>query len=174
MRVETQPDPKDRLKDFEYRIAVSGTRGFDDEKIFDEKLRKYVKDLGIGAEEDKPKIVFICGDAKSGSDAMLPGWCKKNGYECMPFETKWSEVDVEGAVVRTNNSGRSYNILAAYWCNEEMAEVANYLITFYDGVSTGTQDMITRMTERGNPSRVVLVHIDKDEVSNYGRESRRS
>jgi hypothetical protein len=167
MRDSNGSPDKDQLKNYEYRIVVSGSRGFDDEKVFDENLRKYLRDLGLAGNENKSRVCFISGDAKTGPDSMIQNWCEQNGYTYIRFATKWDEIDMEGAVVKERN-GRKYNVLAGFWCNEEMSEVANYLITFYDGVSSGTQDMITRMTDKHNPCRVILVQVEKDEVKHHG------
>lgn len=162
---------KDRLKDFEYRIFVNSSRGFSDGKVFDENLRQYLTDLGVAGDDFKSKVCFVACDSYGGIWATLDAWCKKNGYEAIPFTPAWGDIDAEGSVIREKN-GRQYNILAGHWCNEEMAEVANYLITFYDGVSTDTRDIITRMTDNYNPCRVILVHIEKDEKDrNHGRKS---
>lgn len=170
MRDSNGPLEKDRLKDYEFRIVVSGTRGFDDEKVFDENVRKYLKDLGIAGDENKHRVCFIAGEVRAGAGIMIEAWCAEHGYAFIKFKPAWNDIDVEGAVVRDNGRGKQYNALAGYWCNEEMAEVANYLITFYDGVSSDTQDLMTRMTDKHNPCRVILVHVEKDK-DNHGWKS---
>jgi hypothetical protein len=175
MRDQNGPLEKDCLKDFEWRIIVAGSRGFEDVVLFDEHIWSLLKDLSLDKEEDKKKVVFITGAAKSGADDLIIRWCKKNGYSWVEFHPRWDEIDVEGAVVRTRGDGKQYNLLAGFWRNEEMSEVGNYLITFYDGVSSGTRDMINRMQELEIPCRVVLVHIEKDEKeNNHGWKPRRS
>lgn len=171
MRDSNGSAQKEQLKNFEYRIIVDGTSQFNDEKLFDENIRLYLKDLSLDKDTDKAKVCFLVGDATTGPDRMITRWCETHGYHYIQFVPDWGDVDVEGAVVRYRN-GVPYNAVARYWRSEEMAEVANYLITFYDGVSGGTQDLINRMTDRNHPCRVILVHIEKDEETDHGRQQK--
>ena len=48
-----------------------------------------------------------------------------------------------------------YGKRAGYRRNEQMAEVADGLIAFWDGQSKGTKHMIDIMTEKNLPTKVV-------------------
>lgn len=150
----------DELKEFDYRIIVAGSRGWSDWSIFEPAIFKYLKDHDI----EKGQVCFVSGAARSGGDRLIIEWCEKHGYPWVEFHPRWDDIDAEGAVIRYKN-GRPYNVLAGFWRNAEMAEVANRLISFYDGVSTGTQDMIDAMLELNHPCRTIMIHIDKEEES---------
>lgn len=158
---------KDELKDFEEVIVVFGSRGFNDNKVFDHAIGKYLKDFDLDQETQKGKVVFVAGKTVNSVDALIVKWCQTNGYCWSVFEPNWDDIEVENAVVRYRN-GRAYNALAGFWCNIEMAEISTRGISFYDGVSSNTQDMITQLTERNIPCRVILVETDSKEVTNNG------
>jgi hypothetical protein len=149
-----------KLRDIPHRYCVAGSRGFDDEKVFDSHIRRILKDHDLDTEEAKAKIVFITGNAPSGADKLIIDWCKANGYNWCEFDAPWDDVEAEGAVIKNNpRTGKPYNVLAGFWRNEEMAEAMTYLITFYDGVSPGTSDMIERAVEHQVPRENILVPV---------------
>jgi glycerophosphoryl diester phosphodiesterase len=57
----------------------------------------------------------------------------------------WDNITVPGALIRTRKDGKEYNALAGPMRNEQMAQYADALIAVWNGVSTGTGDMIDRM-----------------------------
>lgn len=153
---EPKPIPHDQLKNYLYRIIVAGTRGYEDYVFFSEYIFKYLSEMGYKKED----VVFVSGAARTGADAMIIRWCKEHGYAWTEFHPDWDDVDVTPVKVKYRN-GKPYNALAGFIRNEEMAEIATNLLTFYDGVSSGTSDMIDRMTERFNLVRVVLIAVKK-------------
>ncbi len=107
--------------------------------------------------------------AKHSPDWLIYEWAKAHDYHWCEFYPQWDDIDTEGAIIKYRN-GRPYNSLAGYWCNEEIAEVCTHGISFYDGVSRGTQDMIDRVNDHGSPCDVYLFSIEPDEDEN-GQES---
>lgn len=148
----------DQLRSYKHRICVAGSRGFNDAVFFDKAITAHLKELDCKKEE----VIFISGAAKTGADDLIIKWAKLNGYACAEYHPKWDVVDIEGAVVRTNRQGKQYNVLAGFWRNEEMAEVMTELITFYDGQSSGTKDMIDRAEEHQVPRKTILVNVERD------------
>lgn len=154
--------PKERLNEFRHRIVVFGTRGFDDAILFDHCLKKFLRDQHLDAEEVKAQIVFLTGMTPNTPEILAYAWAKKHDYSWSEFHPDWDEVEIEGAVVRYRE-GRPYNAIAGFWRDEEMAEVCTHGVSFYDGVSSGTQDMIDRVANQGNPCATYLVTTESDE-----------
>jgi hypothetical protein len=95
----------------------------------------------------------------------------EQGYHWSEFIPDWDDIDVEGARVKTNRQGKQYNALAGIWCNDEMAQVSTHGISFYDGVSSDTQDMMENVAGRGSPCASYLVTIDRDEDEDAEEQS---
>lgn len=172
MRLETRSVDKERLKEFPTRIVVFGSRGFTDMALFDQCMRKYLKDNDLDKESDKVKIVFLVGMTKTGGEFLIYQWAKEHGYRWSEFYPNWDDVDTEGAVIRYRD-GKPYNSVAAFWRDEEMAEVCTHGVSFYDGVSTGTQNMIDRVADKGSPCAVYVVTIELKEDNNHAQKPRR-
>lgn len=66
------------------------------------------------------------------------------------FLADWKNIDVPGAVIRSNYYGE-YNAIAGHQRNEQMGDYADALIAVWDGVSTGTRHMISYMKKIGKP-----------------------
>ena len=158
-----------RLSEFERRVLVCCTTGFTDVKLFEAQMERYLRDKEI----DKTNAVFLTTLDKPEDTNLILNWCKKFEYQYAVWLPNWKEVDVEGAVVKTNSYG-AYNALAKVWRDRDIAEAANEGISFYDGVSPNTRDMNERMNDLKNSLRIVLVHIDEKEGSENGRQSQSS
>jgi len=164
----TEPVEHNRLSDFERRVLVYSTTGFDDLTLFEAQMARYVRDKEI----KKDSTVFLMTLDKPDDTPLILNWCRANGYHYAVWLPNWKDVDVEGAIVKTNSFG-PYNALAKAWRDRDVSEAANEGISFYDGVSPNTFDMNERMNELKNSLRIVLVHIDKKEDS-HGRQSKSS
>lgn len=99
------------------------------------------------------RIVIVSGEAK-GADALGEKFAKNYGYKVEPYPAKWKELDVEGAVIRSNQYGK-YNAVAGHMRNEDMAKACDVAVMFWDGFSTGTCDMIERIKSYGKPIRII-------------------
>lgn len=150
---------QDELRNYQHRIVVFGSRYFSDYKLFSECMFDYLKENNI----QKGEVIFLSGMAmmdrvkkeeQTGADAFIVHWCIEHGYPWTEHWANWSDVSSNSAIVRYKK-GRPYNVLAGFVRNEEMAELCNRGITFYDGASTGTKDMITRMARRQHPVRLI-------------------
>lgn len=164
----SQPDPrrfveKDRLSEFEYRIALFGSREFTDAALFAQCMKQYLFINGFDIESVKPNVCFMFSEGARGVATLAQAWCIEHGYHWCGFIPNWDDIEIEGARVKTNRQGRQYNALAARWSDTEMAEVSTHGISFYDGVSSDTQDMIDRVAGQGSPCANFLVTIDRDE-----------
>lgn len=158
----------DELKNYKYRICVAGTRRWNDYPFLVSAVFSYLKEFDIKKED----LVFISGDADSGADKLIIDFAIEHGFYWTSFVADWDNLDVENVRIKTNGRGKDYNALAGFNRNEEMAEVLNRLITFYDGVSPGTRDMIKRVNEDGHPVRVYIVDMTtKPKVSDEQKPS---
>jgi len=127
-----------------YDIAaiVAGSRTINDYARFSEIMGDIV---AYDYYHDK-SIVFITGKARTGADAMIIKWCKEHGYPWVEMPADWDE----------------YGKRAGYIRNEQMAEVANTLFAFYDGVSKGTKHMINLAKSEHLDYKVFILDPDSE------------
>lgn len=110
------------LHEYEARICVAGSRSFHDSLKFDAYLKVYVQwILSTGVKS----IAFISGGAKRGADALIIEWARKNGYPCSVMEADWDKHGKSAGFIR----------------NAEMRKVLTHLLAFWDGESSGTEEM---------------------------------
>lgn len=82
-----------------------------------------------------PTIVFS-GRAR-GVDKMGEDWAKQRGVPVQPFPAIWRDSD------------GVYDPRAGHRRNTEMALQADALVAVWDGLSTGTADMVKKAHKRG-------------------------
>ena len=111
---------KSELFNYDIRLIVAGTRGFNDYSLFSKTMDEYVAAL------DNPSIVFITGKAKTGADNLIIEWCKEHNKPWVEFPADWNR----------------YRKAAGHIRNAEMGHVGTHLMTFHDGMSSGTQGML--------------------------------
>ena len=130
-----------------FKVLIAGGRKYNDFKklctVLDSMLRNKVK---------THKIVIVSGKA-DGADNLGEKYAKLRGYEVATFPADWKNTSVEGAVVRSNKYGE-YNAVAGHMRNEDMADFCDVGVLFWDGVSTGTKDMLDRLNRRGKRAHV--------------------
>jgi hypothetical protein len=117
-----------------FKVIVAGSREFNDYNLLKSKLDYYLSRKV--AEGDK--IIIISGTA-NGADKMGERYAKEKGYYIEQHPADW------------NSFGKS----AGYRRNLEMANVADALVAFWDGVSNGTKHMINIAEAKGLPTKVV-------------------
>jgi hypothetical protein len=99
------------------KVIIAGSRTFDNYDLLFEKCSEIVKDFD--------SVEIVSGNAK-GADRLGERFAKENGFALTLFPADWEKF------------GKS----AGYIRNKEMAEYADILIVFWDGVSKGTKHMI--------------------------------
>ena len=104
----------------EVRIIVAGSRGFDDYDLLRDTLDNYITETLEGL-----RIEIVSGGAR-GADALGERYAKERDNKLRVFPANWKE------------HGKS----AGYIRNKQMAEYADELIVFWDGVSRGSLGMI--------------------------------
>jgi hypothetical protein len=118
----------------EFKVIVAGSRGFSDYTL----LRAKLDALLAGKLADGATVTIVSGGAR-GADTLGERYAEERGLTCLVMPADW------------DRHGRS----AGYKRNEEMANVANALVAFWDGRSPGTKHMIDIARQRGLAVRVV-------------------
>jgi hypothetical protein len=157
---QKQPVDHSELINYDNRLIVAGTRGYNDYSFFSDFMHDFVTVYPAGT------LVLISGAARTGADDLIIRWCREFNYPWAEFHAAWNDLTVPGAVIRTSRGGKEYNVLAGYDRNGHMAEVGTELLTFWDGKSDGTIDMRKRAKDRYLTVTDVLVDIPKE--SKYG------
>jgi hypothetical protein len=97
------------------RIAVIGSRNFNDYEYFKSEFEKFLKELDI------KEYKIISGGAK-GADAFAAKYAKENNKEIVEFLPDWEKYGKKAGFLRNN----------IIWNNAYIG------IAFWDGKSTGT------------------------------------
>lgn len=105
------------------KTIIAGSRGFDDETVVLEAVRRSRFDI----------TEVVSGTAR-GVDKMGEGWANMNNVPIKRFKPDWS-------------IGKQ----AGYLRNVDMAKYADALIAIYDGESKGTAHMIQIAIDREMP-----------------------
>ena len=108
------------------RIGVVGSRSFDNYDL----MQKTLADLG--------PTVIVSGGA-GGADKMAARYAQENGLDLIEFKPNWK-------------LGRHAGLLR----NTQIVEASDFVLAFWDGKSTGTQDSVKKALDRGIPYRVIL------------------
>jgi hypothetical protein len=119
----------------EFRVIVAGSRGFDDYQTLSETCDFFLK--------KKKNVIIISGNAK-GADKLGEQYAKERGLKLEVYPADWEKYGKSAGFIR----------------NEEMGDIANALIAFWDGESHGTKHMIEYAKNKGLKIRVY----------NYGKE----
>jgi len=113
-----------------FNVIIAGTRTFSDYQLLCEKCDYYFQNC-------EPTAI-ICGEAK-GADTLGKRYAKERNIKVLSFPADWDR----------------YGKSAGYRRNQQMAENAQALIVFWDGISRGTKNMIDIAVSKGLPCRIV-------------------
>lgn len=116
-----------------FKVIIAGSRGFSNYKLLREKCNEYLRE-----KRKEYNIIIISGGAR-GADTLGEKYAQDEGFSLEVFPANW------------NKFGKS----AGFRRNEQMAEVADALIAFWDGKSHGTKHMIEIMENKKLLVRVV-------------------
>lgn len=122
-----------------FKVIIAGSRGFSNYKLLKEKCNEYLRE-----KRKEYNIIIISGGAR-GADMLGEKYAQDEGFSLEVFPANW------------NKFGKS----AGFKRNEQMAEVADALIAFWDGKSHGTKHMIEIME-----NKKLLVRVVNYETSN--------
>ena len=116
-----------------FRVIIAGSRNFNNYELLKKECDAFLLD-----KKEKYNIIIISGGAR-GADFYGEKYAQDEGFSLEVFPANW------------NKFGKS----AGFRRNEQMAEVADALIAFWDGKSNGTKHMIEIMENKKLLVRVV-------------------
>ncbi|MBQ6708862.1 MAG: DUF2493 domain-containing protein [Clostridia bacterium] len=117
------------------RIVVAGCRDYYNY----EEAREYI-DFCINRIKNEYELIFISGDCR-GTDQLGERYAIEHGYAVEHYPADW----------------KKYGRAAGPKRNEKMAEVADYVICFWDGKSRGTGSMIKYAERYGKELKVKYI-----------------
>jgi len=109
------------------RLIIAGGRDFTDYQALKVAMRMFGDDHFVMFDQ----ITVICGMAR-GADLLGLEWANEFGAGLVKMPAWW----------RGENGNGPYNRGAGHQRNERMAQTATHLLAFWNGVSTGTKNMI--------------------------------
>lgn len=116
-----------------FKVIIAGSRGFSNYKLLKEQCNKYLRE-----KRRTCNIIIVSGHAR-GADTLGERYAQDEGFALEVYPAQWKKLGKQ----------------AGYRRNEQMAEVADALIAFWDGESKGTKHMIDIMNNKGLPTKVV-------------------
>ena len=116
-----------------FKVIIAGSRGFSNYKLLKEKCNEYLRE-----KRKEYNIIIISGGAR-GADFYGEKYAQDEGFSLEVFPANWNKFGKSAGFIR----------------NEQMAEVADALIAFWDGKSNGTKHMIEVMENKKLLVRVV-------------------
>ncbi len=117
------------------RVVIAGCRDYNDY----EEAKGYI-DLCLSNIRKEYRIIIVSGCA-SGADALGERYADENGFAVEKHPADW------------DRHGKS----AGPRRNREMAQMADYVICFWDGISRGTKSMIEYAKLCGKPVKVKMI-----------------
>lgn len=125
-----------------FRVIIAGSRNFNNYELLKKECDAFLSD-----KKEKYNITIISGGAR-GADFSGEKYAKDEGFDLEIYPAQWKKLGKQAGFRR----------------NEQMAEVADALIAFWDGESHGTKHMIDIMTNKGLPTKVINYETtDKEE-----------
>ncbi len=116
-----------------YRVIIAGTRSFNDYEL----LRTSCNNL-LSVKQRTHTVVIISGTAR-GADQMGERYARERGFQLRRFPADWEQHGKSAGHIR----------------NAKMADNADALIAFWDGMSNGTKNMIDNARRKGLAVRVI-------------------
>jgi hypothetical protein len=135
------------------KIIIAGSRSIVDLGY----IEKAVAASGFNITE------AVSGTAK-GVDKLGESYARRKKIRIQPFPADWKNIDVPGAVIRSNKYGK-YNAIAGHMRNELMGQYADALIAVITNNSDGTRHMINYMESLGKPVFVYDIDTIIDKVA---------
>lgn len=116
------------------KIAVIGTRGYNDYEHFSQWVKYYT--------QNRYKICFVSGGCISGADSLIERYASEFEHNMMVHYPDYSH-------------GKRAPLMR----NQTIVDSADMLIAFWDGRSTGTAHALGLAEKKGIPIRIVNVVI---------------
>ena len=116
-----------------FKVIIAGSRGFSNYKLLKEKCNQYLRE-----KRKDYNVIIVSGHAR-GADLLGEKYAQDEGFPLEIYLADWKKF------------GKS----AGFRRNEQMAEVADALIAFWDGKSHGTKHMIEIMENKNLLVKIV-------------------
>ena len=116
-----------------FKVIIAGSRGFSNYKLLKETCDKYLRE-----KKKTHNIVIISGHAR-GADSFGEKYASDEDLDLEIYPADW----------------KKYGKSAGFMRNEQMADIADAVIAFWNGESHGTKHMIDIAEEKGLNVRVV-------------------
>lgn len=129
-----------------FKVIIAGSRGFSNYKLLREQCNKYLRE-----KRKTCNIIIVSGHAR-GADTLGEKYAQDEGFALEIYPAQWKKLGKQ----------------AGYRRNEQMAEVADALIAFWDGESKGTKHMIDIMNAKSLQVKVVEYETTNKEKSGRG------
>lgn len=114
------------------RIVIAGSRNYFN---YDE-AKEYI-DFCISEIRKKYTLVFVSGGCR-GADILGERYAFENGFEIEIYKANWDLYGPKAGPIR----------------NKQMAEIGDYVICFWDGISKGTKSMIDFANKYSKPVKI--------------------
>lgn len=88
------------------KLAVVGSRGFNDYELLKNKLDKI--------HNRKPITVIVSGGAR-GADSMGERWAKENDIETIIFYPNWDKYGKKAGFIRNEDIIKNSDVVVACW-----------------------------------------------------------
>lgn len=111
-------------------MIVAGSRSFNDYRKLTEVLDEF---------HSKHKITEIVSGCATGADRLGEWWADSRSVSLKLFPANWEKFGKRAGFIR----------------NEEMAEYADCLVLFWDGISRGSKDMRGRAISHNLKIKIV-------------------
>ena len=119
------------------RVVVAGCRNY-----FNYEQARAFLDICIKNIRKENTLIFVSGGAR-GADALGERYAKENGFKVERYPAHWEKYGKSAGPKR----------------NEKMAQIADYIICFWDGISPGTKSMIQFAKEYNKPIRIKIIEV---------------
>ena len=123
----------------EKRVVIAGCRNYTDY----EEAKAYIN-FCLSNIRKESTIVIVSGGA-NGADALGERYAKENGFKTERYPANWKKYGKAAGPIR----------------NEQMAQVADYIICFWDLKSTGTKSMIEYAKIYNKPLKIKVIKQKK-------------
>jgi hypothetical protein len=116
-----------------FKVVIAGSRGFSNYKLLKETCDKYLRE-----KKKTHNVIVISGHAR-GADTLGEKYASDEDLDLEIYPADW----------------KKYGKSAGFMRNEQMADIADAVIAFWNGESHGTKHMIDIAEEKGLNVKVV-------------------
>jgi hypothetical protein len=116
-----------------FKVVIAGSRGFSNYKLLKETCDKYLRE-----KKKTHNVIVVSGHAR-GADTLGEKYASDEDLDLEIYPADW----------------KKYGKSAGFMRNEQMANIADAVIAFWNGESHGTKHMIDIAEEKGLNVKVV-------------------